>query len=125
MPEAPFAGPFRLDAGRRAGLTPGQLRGPSFQRLSHGVYLPTDVEPGLLQRVGAAWLILPPDSIVTGVTALHLYGVEVGNPWPIRAVTATGSHSKRAGVYLIRACVLPPSRLRVATPVASWLAACT
>ncbi len=125
MTEAPFPGPFRLDAGRRAGLTPGKLRGSSFQRLSHGVYAAADAEPNLLQRVGAALLIMPRDAIVTGVTALHLHGVEVGDPLPIRAVTATGSHSKRAGVYLIRATVLPPSRLRIATPVASWLTACT
>lgn len=66
----------------------------------------------------------PADALLTGVTALYLYGVEVGDPVPVRAVTATRSQTRRSDVRLIRAAVLPPHRGRLATPLAAWLAAC-
>lgn len=115
---------FRGDRARAAGVTKSTLRGPRFQRLGHGVYALATTEIGLRERAAAALLVLPEAAIVTGVTALHLHGVEVGDPLPVRAVTATQAQTRRAGIRLIRAQILPPAWQRVATPPAAWLAAC-
>lgn len=72
----------------------------------------------------AALLVLPADAVITGVTALHLRGVEVGDPMPIRAVTTTGGQTRRSTVRLTRAKILPPHRHRIAVPTSAWLAAC-
>lgn len=87
------------------------------------MYATSTGEVGLLHLAAALLQTLPPDAVVTGVTALHLYGVEVGDPLPLRTVTATGIRNKRADVRLIRATELPPHRGRLATAVASWTAA--
>lgn len=121
---APFSGPFRLDAARRAGLTANVLRGRGFRRLGHGLYAPADAQLSLAHLAAAALLTLPDDAVITGVTALHLRRVEVGDPQPIRAVTATGGQTRRSTVRLTRAKILPPQRHRVALPTSAWLAAC-
>lgn len=71
----------------------------------------------------AALVLLPADAVVTGVTALHRHGAEVGEPLPVRAVTATTAQTRRSHVRLARAAALPASKNRVASPVAAWLAA--
>ncbi len=120
----PFAGIFRSNRASSSGITRNMLRGPRCQRLAHGIYAPATTDIQLVERVVVALLVLPTDAVVTGVTALHLHGVEVGDPLPVRAVTATGTQTRRGGIRLIRAQQLPPHRRRVALPVAAWLAAC-
>ncbi len=122
---SPSTGPFRLGAARRAGLTPNQLRGPGFRRLGQGLYAPAATQLSLAHLAAAALLTSPADAVITGVTALHLRGVEVGDPLPVRAVTATSGQTRRANVRLTRARSLPPHRHRVARPANAWLAACT
>ena len=100
------------------------LRGPRYQRLGHGIYAPVAADIRLVERAAAALLVLPADALLTGVTALHLHGVEVGEPLPVRAVTATRSQTRRLDIRLVRAQRLPPHRGRLAHPVAAWLAAC-
>lgn len=100
------------------------LRGPRFQRLAHGIYAPAAARIGLVERAAAALMVLPADAVLTGVTALHLHGVEVGEPLPVRAVTATRTQTRRVGIRLIRAQQLPPHRWRLAHAVAAWLNAC-
>lgn len=109
----------------RAGLTKNVLRGPTVQRLGHGLYVAAGSDPGLLEHAAAIMLAMPSDAVVTGATALHLYGVRVGNPCPIEVVTATGAQTRRPGVRLTRASALPPNRRRMTTPVAAWLSACS
>jgi hypothetical protein len=101
------------------------LRGPRFRRLHHGVYAPAASVTTLVGLVAAALVVLPEDAVVTGVTALHLYGIEVGNPLPVQAVTATTAQTRRAGIRLIRAQRLPARRSGIAHPVAAWLSACS
>ena len=125
MSSQPFSGPFRADRARAAGITRNVLSGPRFQRIGHGLYLPATGDPSLASRAAAALMVLPRDAVLTGLTALHLHGVGVGEPLPIRAVTATRTQTRRAEIRLTRAQQLPPSRHRVATPVAAWLAACS
>ena len=74
-------------------------------------------------RVASALLRGPSDAVVTGVTALHLHGVEVGEALPVRLVTATHAQTRRAGVRLVRAKRLPARTHHLAAPLAAWLAA--
>ncbi len=109
---------------RQYGLTLRQLAGPRFRRLSRGVYLSGPAEPTLTERAAAALLALPGDTVITGVTALWLHGVEIGSATPIRVVTTTDGKTIRAGIRLSRVLRPPAARRRIATPVAAWIAAC-
>jgi hypothetical protein len=123
--DAAPARPFRGDRRTELGITKNGLRSARYRRLGQSVYAPSDLDLGLVEQVAAALLVLPADAVVTGPTALHLYRVEVGDPLPVRAVTATRSQTRRAGIRLIRAQQLPPRTRRLASPVAAWLAACS
>ena len=58
----------------RQGHTLKQLRGPRFQRVFRGVYLPAGVPVTLLQRARAALLVAPPGAFVSHHTAARLWG---------------------------------------------------
>jgi hypothetical protein len=67
---------FRGSAALAAGtLTPGELRGPSFQRLFRDVYVCADVPITHEVRAAAAARLLVPESTVTGWSALALWGL--------------------------------------------------
>ncbi|WP_179757651.1 DUF559 domain-containing protein [Microlunatus parietis] len=97
----------------------------SLRRLVRGVYLEKDDEPTLLERCAAAVLAAPPDTVVVGVTALWLHGVEVADPLPVRLATATDLRRRTPGLRLVRRHLLPLARNRVALPVPAWVEACT
>lgn len=60
-----------------SGVTPGELRGPQWQRISHGRYLPCDVDAGAcLQRILDAALRLPAGGAVGGWASTRVHGVE-------------------------------------------------
>ncbi|HEY5820987.1 MAG TPA: DUF559 domain-containing protein [Propionibacteriaceae bacterium] len=124
MPVRVPPGPFGTAAARKADLTKKTLRGRRVQSLGHGLYAAADTPIGLLKRTAAVLIVMPPDSVVTGVTMLHLYGVEVGDPLPIHVVTTTGTQTRRREVRLTRVTALPARTGRRATPAAAWLAAC-
>ena len=108
----------------RLALTEDQLRGPRFRRLHRGVYAPAGRDPTLAERAAAALLVLPRDGVITGITALHLHGVEIGTAYPIRVATATSGQTRRSGIRLARTAELPDAHGRIARPVAAWLTAC-
>ena len=81
-------------------------------------------EPTLTERAAAALLVLPKDAVITGVTALWLYGVEVGAVEPIRAATATTGQTIRAGIRLSRVSTVLQTRDRMVSPAAAWITAC-
>lgn len=99
-------------------------RGPRFHRLLRGVYLSGAEEAGLAHHCAAALVIAPPDAVVTGVTALWLHGVEVGDSGPIRLATATKLRIRTVGVRLARLARLPSAAGRIAVPAAAWSSAC-
>ena len=104
-------------------VTPNMLRGPSVQRLVPGVYVDASVEPTLVKTL-AAWLtLLPPDTLVDGVTALRYWGIEVGEAAPYRYVTTAAHQSKRAEVRVRRVERLPERRGSVVAPVAALVTA--
>jgi len=78
---------------------------------------------GLVDLCSRARFHVATDAVVDGVTALHLHGVEVGKPLPVRLTTATTAQTRRLGVRLSRARALPAQRDGLAVPVEAWRAA--
>jgi G:T-mismatch repair DNA endonuclease (very short patch repair protein) len=70
--------PFTYAEAVGAGLSLRVLQSQRFRRLHREVYISADIELTLDVRIRAALLILPPDTVVTSVTALRLRGLEVG-----------------------------------------------
>ncbi|GAB2568222.1 DUF559 domain-containing protein [Microlunatus antarcticus] len=78
------------------------------------------MDPDLLDRCARARFHLPADAVLVGVTALQLYGVDVGDRRPVRASTLTRAQTRRHGVRLSRVRSLPPHRDGLARPAAAW-----
>ena len=77
----------------------------------------------LAARCTRARFHLPADAVISGVTALHLHGVEVGEPLPLRMSTATTAQTRGRGVRLMRVRALPVQQDGLAVPVEAWRAA--
>jgi hypothetical protein len=74
----------------------------------------------LLDRCARARCHLPADAVLTGVTALQLYGIDVGDRTLVRAATCTRAQTRRSGVRLSRVHRLPSHVDGVAWPAAAW-----
>lgn len=81
-----------------SGITRGTLRGSRYRRLFRGVYLPADEPLGLTTWVAAARLVLPPDTVATGQTALQHWGLDLGRTLPLEFVTAAAQHTSIEGI---------------------------
>ncbi len=86
--------PYSTASARLAGLTRGQLRGPSFVRLTHGLVVRLEDAIDERERLQLLATVLPPDAAFSHLTAAALFGA------PVRA-------SKRAHVVLTPRKVLP------------------
>ena len=71
--------PFTPAMAEEVGLPRTALRGKRFRRLFRGVYVCSDLELSLVLWLRAALLILPKDAVVSHLSALWLYGVEIGS----------------------------------------------
>lgn len=90
---------FTLAQARERGLTRGVLQGKRFQRLFHGVY--ATAGPVVLEDlITAARLVLPPDSMVCGVTALRRVGLDIGADLPVHFRSPTRHHCRHRGIEL-------------------------
>ena len=110
----------------RLGYTLKQLRGPQFQRLFRGVYLPAGEAVSLLQRVRAALLIAPPGAYASHHTAACMWGAVSPETDQIHiSVPAGGTRSVRDGIAAHRAeTTFSPTRCRgvpVSAPAAVFL----
>lgn len=104
-------------------MPPGVLRGPGVRTLVSGVYLSAAIDPTLAQQLSAYLTVLPPETAVDGVTALWVWGVEVGRATPYRFVTTADHRSKRSTVRVRRVAELPDRRGAVVAPVPALVAA--
>ena len=87
------------------GLTPDVLRGPDWQRLSHGLYGPAGWMPSGWDRWAAVSRVLPADAAAGHLTSAALRGwwlPMLPGGVPLFATTATGTHVQRPGVYVRR-----------------------
>ncbi len=95
------------------------LRGRRFASLGRGVVIAAQPDgPNLRDRVRAALLVLPADSVVIGVTGLRLRGVDVGADLPLRFASTHPHPVRRVGVAVQRVTALPrlaPGAFPVAT----------
>jgi hypothetical protein len=112
----------RADAAR-AGLSAKVLRGSRFRPVTRGVYITRDSDASYELQVRAALLKLPAPALATSVTGLWLYGVEVGDPLPLRFVTTHPHPVRRRGLRVTRSTTVPAHSGQVAFAEHCWLAA--
>jgi very-short-patch-repair endonuclease len=98
VPEALRYGPFRGSTAIARGLlTAAQLRGPTWRRLFHDIYVHREVTDSHDLHVRAALLHLPQGSVVTGRSAAHLWGAGLadgGNPVEVATVQHVRPHER-------------------------------
>lgn len=117
---------FDTATARTAGIERGVLRGPGVVTLGRDLFLSSDSDQDYRAKLAAYLSALPEDmTAVDGVSALRLWGVEVGPPMPYRFVTTARHHSVRSDVRVRRARELGPCTQAVLDPVPALLAART
>lgn len=107
------------------GITRDVLRGPQFRQLFAGVHVRTEIEPTEQVLVEAALSVLPVPTVVTGVTALRLHGIEVGPAQPLYFVTTHPHPVRRSGVVVSRTAELPAHQGLLVTPEHAFTSAAT
>jgi hypothetical protein len=100
---------FTYDEAIAAGLTPQMLRGKSFVRLHRGVYACATLALTTVVRVLAVLLVLPAGAAATGVTALRIYGLDVGRDWRLH-FTTTRPHQRRIEGVVVHRRIRPALR---------------
>lgn len=123
LPEVLRGKPFSRASADGMRVTAGVLRGEGVRNLVRGVYLAADVEPTLAIELAAFLSVLPASAAVDGVTALHYWGIEIGELKPYRFVTTASYQSKRPEVRVRRTRELPNCRGPVVRPVPALVAA--
>ncbi len=79
----------------------------------------------MAQELSACLTVLPLGTAVDGVTALRVWGVDVGPVLPYRFVTTAAYQSRRPAIRVRRVAALPPRRGSVVSPVPALVAAKT
>jgi hypothetical protein len=117
--------PFTAADAAAAGLGQKVLRGPSVRRLGRGLYVAVEAAetPSFTTMVAAFAMPLPPDVLAAGVTALRLYGVEVGREWPLCFGTTAAFHGVRRNTRVSVWRKAPPSRGLAVAPEHAFLGA--
>lgn len=125
LPQELTIGAFRASQAAAAGIEPGALRGPGVQRIGRGLFLAASCDPTYQTLVAAYLTVLPAGvTAVDGVSALRLWGVEVGTERPYRYVTTAKHHSVRGEVRVRRTSQgLPPCQHQVLLPLPALVAA--
>lgn len=107
-----------------AGVGRGVLRGPGVRRIGRGIFLDGGCDPTFPILVAAHLKALPRGrTAVDGVTALRLWGIEVGTVSPYRFVTTARHHSIREQVRVRRTSELPGCTQSVLRPLPALVAA--
>src|SRR5918998_6804072 len=99
-----FVQPITRRQALRQGYTDKELRGPRFQRLFQGVYLPSGVRVNQLHRALAALLVAPPGAYVSHHTGAALWGGIVPDTEDTHiSVLGEATRSIRRGIFAYRA----------------------
>ena len=135
-PSRPLPEPLRdhlfrgTDVVRRGLLSPAQLRGPTCRQVFRDVYVDARVPDTHRLRARAAARLLLPGSVVSGLSAAVLRGVDLADERDdVELVLPPGSHSRRIAGLRVRRLPLDPAdvrvvdRVRVASPLAATLRA--
>ena len=92
-------------------------------KVDHGVFLAANSEPTRNRRLQAYLQVLPAGTLVDSVTALQMYGVDVGSQAPARFCSRATYQSRRKAVRIRRVQVLPPANKCVVLPLPALVAA--
>lgn len=92
--------PITTQQALASGWSPKALSGKRFTRLFRGVYIPAAARLNLPAWVAAARLVLPPDAQVTGLTALRLRDLDIGQDLPLHFVTTARGRTHHAGTQV-------------------------
>lgn len=90
-----------------AGIPRSQLPGPKYKRLFQGVYT-TSSTPDLSEWVKGAREFLPADAVLSGLSALQVHGLKLGETLPLTFVTRQNAPTTRRGVDARSRSHLPP-----------------
>ena len=83
--------PLTCKEARELGISRRHLYSSAYRQLYRGVFVPADEPLTVATWTNAARLILPTDAQPTGLTALQLAGVDLGQPLPLHFATATAA----------------------------------
>lgn len=125
LPSELTSGAFGTSQAAALGIERGVLRGPGVRRIGQGLFVAASCDPTYQTLVAAHLTVLPAGATaVDGVSALRLWGVEVGEERPYRYVTTAKHYSTRPGVRVRRTTQgLPPCQRSVLLPLAALAAA--
>lgn len=98
----PCMSPITTRAAYERGISRRRLYSASFRQLLHGVHVPADQPVTIQTWDAAARMILPDDAQSTGITALQLAGLDLGQPLPLHFSTASKARCERPEVRLHR-----------------------
>lgn len=93
---------FTVAQAAERGLSRRSLDGRRFVRIHRGVYRTVDTDPTLPVLLDAARLVLPADAAISHLTALRVYGLEVGEMLPLHFSTNTRVQIDREDVTVHR-----------------------
>lgn len=124
LPDDLATHPFTWAAGTSRGLRTSTFRSTAVRRIAPGVYQSTGADQPALKDVVAAHLAtMPDDLLVDGLTALQLYGVDLGPRTPLRFCSPNGRDVRRRGVRVRRLSRTPAAQGRVLEPAAAFASA--
>lgn len=124
VPESLRLRPFTTADAHACGITRRMLSASRFERLYDGVYIVRGAEVTLDLQIDAALLILPKDAAATHLTGLATYGIDVGDPRPLRFATTSRHAVRRDGIRVIRRMSMPRHGTRILSAPDCWLDAC-
>ena len=110
-------GAWRLRDAIDAGIGRGTLHGPSWTRISHGLFVPSSAGDGLADRCRQLREVLPAEHVFSHLTAAMLWSVWLPHlpEWlPIHATNAPGRlRPERSGLYVARSRAALPEAWNV------------
>lgn len=92
--------PMTAAMAKQANITRHRLFSDAYQQLFRGIFIARDEPISLATWVEAAHLILPDDAVVTGLTALQLRGLDLGQPLPLRFAVDRPYKTTRPGLQV-------------------------
>jgi hypothetical protein len=101
--------PFTYAEAIAAGVSRQTLRGRRFRRIHHDVYVHVDLALTVKVQVRAALLVLPAGTAATSVTALRVYGLDVGRDQRLH-FTTTRPHQRRIPGVVVHRRIRPALR---------------
>ena len=110
VPDALLTGePFLVSAARAMGVPYKQLRGERFRQVCREIYVAADAPDCERLRLASLRLVLPPEAVVTGLSAAWLLGLDIGRPDDLLEVTLPrGATIGHRGLLRVLQAQIPP-----------------